>query len=205
MPLASCPHCGKNISDRAKQCKHCMQFVSIVQRAESVSPSQCDSARHDLSRSSTDRPISDSYARGSENQISVAPAPAPADSVGSPLPQATSLSVRAMKRYQDAYAVAKAMNAQGQNIKALALVAAAIIGVATLALALSVVAAKAPNATAPVVFIVGAIGAVTVWSIIFSYGVRVAAAGQQLLASLDVAVHTSPFMTDAERVQAMAL
>jgi hypothetical protein len=44
-----------------------------------------------------------------------------------------------------------------------------------------------------------------VWFLFFVFGVIVSAQGQQLLATLDAAVHSSPFMDTAAKAQAMSL
>jgi hypothetical protein len=113
------------------------------------------------------------------------------------------LSVRAIKRYRDAYAIALSIDAQGQALKTLAQVLAVII--ALLALIAGAIAAKYELIAGLGAVIFGAIAAAVVYSIIHGYGIQVAAGGQQLLAALDVAVHTSPFLSSQQRAQAMAL
>ena len=114
--------------------------------------------------------------------------------------QKVTLAARATKRYFDAYGIASSIDAQGSAIKVLAFVLATGIVLVTL-FAVTQVEGKVVIA----VLINGAIIAAVTWSIVHSYGVRVCAEGQNLLASLDIAVHTSPFMSDAQRAQAMRL
>jgi len=110
------------------------------------------------------------------------------------------LALRATKRYADAYAVASSVDAQGRLLKGLAVVFAVVIGLMTL-----IAATRIEGKIAMALLVNGAIVAALVWSIVHGLGVRIAAEGQHLLASLDIAVHTSPFMSDAQRAQAMSL
>jgi hypothetical protein len=108
---------------------------------------------------------------------------------------------RAMRRYRDAYAVANAIDAEGQRIKIFAIIAAVGIGILTLPM----MAAAPAGALSAGVLLFGGLAAFMAWALIHNRGVLVAAEGQMLLAALDTAVHTSPFLTDAEREQAMSL
>jgi hypothetical protein len=110
------------------------------------------------------------------------------------------LSNRALKRYRDAYSVASNIDAYGQAIKTLASIIAVITIVITL-----IASTQAEGKTAGGLFFAGAITAAVLWTTIHAHGVRIAAEGQHLLAALDVAVHTSPFLSDVERAQAMSL
>src|SRR6185436_21008098 len=101
------------------------------------------------------------------------------------------LNNRALKRYRDAYSVASNIDAYGQAIKTLASIIAIITIVITL-----FVSTQAEGKTAGSLFFAGAITAAVLWVTIHTHGVRIAAEGQHLLAALDVAVHTSPFLSD---------
>jgi hypothetical protein len=106
----------------------------------------------------------------------------------------TAWAGRVVKRYRDAYVVAMDIEAQGQTIKTAASIIAGVVVSVTL-----VVASQLRGSIALALFLSGVVGAAILWTIIHSHGVRMAAEGQHLLASLDVAVHTSPFLEDIDR------
>lgn len=105
-----------------------------------------------------------------------------------------------VKRYSDAYAIASSIDAHGQAMKSLAVVLAVVVVAITL---IGVTQANA-NLTMGGLMVGGFVAAV-VWSMVHAHGVRIAAEGQRLLAALDVAVHTSPFLSNAQRAQVMSL
>lgn len=88
-------------------------------------------------------------------------------------------------------------------MKFMAAVVATVIGAGSLAITIAVSDFAGRYAVAAL--LIGVSSAAIVWASMFSHGVRIAADAQHLLASLDVAVHTSPFMSDHERAQAMSL
>lgn len=184
-----CPSCGKAISPRAKQCKHCLQYVPAIQTAgiTAQSPHPEPGVHRPLASSQTN------VERQASTQIT-----SPVNALG-----AAVISSKAIKRYRDAYAIARNIDDQGQTMKSLALVAAVVIGVVTFVVA--VVAGQKAGELAFAALIFGGIAAIAVWSVIYGHGVRIAAEGQHLMAALDVAVHTSPFMSDAERGEAMGM
>jgi hypothetical protein len=53
--------------------------------------------------------------------------------------------------------------------------------------------------------ILGLVYGIVVWFALFVVGSRVSAEGQILMAVLDSAVHTSPFITHEQRAQAMSI
>jgi len=176
-----CPHCGKEVSTRAKQCKHCFQFLAPTPQpfsavpTEDERPTTLETELHASSLTSTIVNVS-----GAE---------------------LTAFGPHAMKRYRDAYQIAHALNEQGQGIKVFAWVIASLI--AFVGLVIAVAAAKQAELAAGAAILFAVIAAAITWSIIYGYGVRIAAEGQHLLASIDVAVHTSPFMSELEKAQAM--
>ena len=93
-----------------------------------------------------------------------------------------------MKRYRDAYLVARATATIGKVIKG--------IGILVIAMGL-INAGQSASAIGLFVALVGAL--------LYCAGVLVAAQGQILLASLDTAVNSSPFLTNEEKAKAMSL
>lgn len=110
--------------------------------------------------------------------------------------QQSEYAPRVIKRYQDAYLVARATNGIGSAVKTIGIILGVIIALAGIAIGLN----------SKLVFIIGGLilGAVVAIPL-FVLGVFVAAHGQVLKATLDEAVHTSPFLTDDERATTMSL
>jgi hypothetical protein len=121
-------------------------------------------------------------------------------------------SAKAMKRYWSAYLVARATASIGGAIKIFAILSG--ITVAVIGLYVGQQGYGSPNSffqyggsfVDPTIFQFGAL-VVGVIVIIPPYivGVLVTAHGQVLKASLDEAVHTSPFLTDDQRAAVMSL
>jgi hypothetical protein len=172
-----CPICDNEISARATRCKYCFEYVQPISAPAPTVMHSWDGP------SSPNIPVPDPFSTSTSTHVS--------------------LGARAVKRYRDAYMVARSIDAQGQSIKSLAVVVAVILGIATTVVAMA--SARASESLALPMLICGAIAAGLCWSTIHSRGVSIAAEGQQLLASLDVAVHTSPFMSDSERAESMEL
>jgi hypothetical protein len=141
------------------------------------------------------------------NSGSAAHAPAVTVNDGSDAQQAT-LPIRQRKshadavgrRYRDGYVVADAVIAHGTRLKTLAIVVAVVTVLIVL-----VVAGNFRGGVALGIAAAGIAVTVAVCGVIHAQGVRTCAEGQHLLASLDVAVNTSPFLTDPEKAQAMSL
>jgi len=175
----ACPRCGKDISAKASRCKHCLESVEPVAAIQ--------------------RPSTPSTSADQSLPSTVAAVPA----AGTIAAAAVGATPRAIKRYQDAYLVASSLDAEGQTIKTMAQVVTMLISV--LAVILAIVAGQFDGRMSLCALAVGAITATIVWPIIHGHGVRVAAEAQHLLACLDVAVHTSPFLSDSQRGVAMSL
>jgi hypothetical protein len=109
----------------------------------------------------------------------------------------TAVAQNAAARYRDAYLVARSVNGIGAFIKVLGLIVAAGCIVAGVGLG-----AEGRND----LLLYGGIALGLVAGIpIFVLGVLVSAAGQQTKACMDSAVHTSPFLSDAEKASVMSL
>jgi hypothetical protein len=98
-----------------------------------------------------------------------------------------------MKRYRDDYLVAKATATIGKVIKGIGI----LVGVLGLAVVLQSRSTGAGLVTLLVPAFVGALP--------YCVGVLVAAQGQILLATLDTAVNSSPFLTNEDKAKVMSL
>jgi len=100
------------------------------------------------------------------------------------------------KRYSDAYLVSKVTVSFGNLIKIVGVLVAGVIIVGALFMA----------SQGAGVFVVGGIVVAGLSGLLFYLlGVLVAANGQVLQATLDSAVNSSPFLTDADRAEIMSL
>jgi high-affinity Fe2+/Pb2+ permease len=107
------------------------------------------------------------------------------------------------RRYRDAYAVALSIIAQGERLKITALIVWVLLSV--LFFVISLAAMKENGAAILGGLIMGVLIGGFVGAVIYGYGMRLAAEGQQLLASLDVAVNTSQFLANQDRATIMNL
>jgi hypothetical protein len=148
--------------------------------------------------------------------------PSPADSPGSapassptlPVTAPTiiaeddELSVRVIKRYRDAYRVARFINGCGEFIKVVGLVGGLIIAFGTFSLMhdsfrqSGFVGGSADKNT---LIIVGIAPGVCFAFVFWVLGVLISAVGQIDKALLDSAVYASPFLTNVQKGKAMSL
>ena len=105
------------------------------------------------------------------------------------------------KRYLDAYRIARVTVGFGSTIKTVGATLAVLLVLA----AFLIVGLGRFGQVGFVILIMVAIIAGIVWLIFYVLGVLVSAQGQILLASLDGAVHSSPFLFDDEKAQIMKL
>lgn len=105
-----------------------------------------------------------------------------------------------MKRYWDAYLIARATVGFGTMIKAIGGVLAGLIFLGTM-----IAASQASSGVGFVILATGTAFAVFVGLLFFLLGVLVSAQGQILKASLDGAVNSSPFLTNEDRAEIMSL
>ncbi len=108
---------------------------------------------------------------------------------------------RGIDRYQDAYRVAAATVAIGAAVKVLAICLAGLCLIGAVAGASQSIANLSSLNAAPL--LVGLVAAVAVGVPLYALGILVSAAGQVLKATLDTAVHTSPFLDKAQMAQIM--
>lgn len=106
-----------------------------------------------------------------------------------------------MKRYSDAYTVARATNVFGGVIKATGI----IIGCLLVLIGLMVASSGGPRNPLSVLGIAGIVLGIIAGALFFMIGVLVSAQGQILKASLDSAVNTSPFLMKEHRAKIMSL
>ena len=117
--------------------------------------------------------------------------------------------IGALKRYTDAYTVAKVTVGLGKVVKIIGIcVGGGITAIFGLIALISMAAAQSNGGVAASGFVIGGMGVcfgVVAGLILFVFGVLVAAQGQTLMAALDTAVNSSPFLLDEEKAQAMSL
>jgi hypothetical protein len=114
--------------------------------------------------------------------------------------QQANYSDNAMKRYKDAYIVARATSGLGGTIKVLGWIFGGIVAIAGWAIGLQ--SDGAPNQL--IMYgglILGAIIAIPLWVL----GILITAQGEIIKAALDEAVHTSPFLNNDQRASVMSL
>jgi len=130
-------------------------------------------------------------------------------------PQTVLKPTNVLTRYQDGYRLARVINGMGQACK----IVSVIIGVVILFTGL-VVQANHPTITTGgtgagtngfeispygTTSLLAFLVAIVVGFIGWIFGVLLAAQGQILKAQLDTAVHNSPFLNDAQRIEVMSL
>jgi hypothetical protein len=108
------------------------------------------------------------------------------------------VAAQAANRYADAYRVASAVIVGGTTLKILAGIAVALPAVSGL-----IIAAGSRNGWDGAVGAGVGLGGLLVAVPLYGLGLVVTAQGQLLRASLDSAVHSSPFMDDLQRAKAM--
>jgi len=112
-------------------------------------------------------------------------------------------AVRAMGRYQDGYRSAGLIIRIGSIIKTLGVCLAIAILVIELVIATNIFGRD--ETSQMISFGFALVSALVVGVSLFVFGVIVSAQGQQLKASLDSAVHTSPFLDIEAKARAMSL
>jgi hypothetical protein len=107
-------------------------------------------------------------------------------------------STRAAKRYKDAYLVARAVAAIGESMKYIGVVLGLIVVVVGFYIGNQLERGLMYS-------VGGAVAGILVAIPLYLLGILVSAQGQVLKASLDVAVHTSPFLDTEQKAKAMRL
>lgn len=104
-----------------------------------------------------------------------------------------------VRRYRDAYRVGAALVSLGNSVKIVGAILGGIILIGSLS------SANSPFGGGGFILMIGIVAAVISGGLFWVCGVMVAAQGQILQATLDNAVASSHFLTDAERANAMGL
>jgi hypothetical protein len=125
-------------------------------------------------------------------------------SAASAEPKMTVSDHQTVRRYQDAYAVAKTVNAFGSFTKTIGMIGAGIIGLIGLLLMLLTATSLDSAGAGFVMFLFMATLGAIVGAIFYILGIALSALGQNLMATLDTAVNGSPFMTLEQKAQAMS-
>jgi hypothetical protein len=102
-----------------------------------------------------------------------------------------------MTRYRDAYLIAKATDAIGSSVKAVGIGLGALIAIGALIVG-------GQNEHAAQFFMGGLVLGAVVAIPLYVLGVLVSAHAQVLKATLDTAVHSSPFLTKEEMASVMS-
>ncbi len=110
-----------------------------------------------------------------------------------------------VRRYQDSYIVARTANTFGNIAKIAGFVCAGVIAFIGLLLTFITVSSFRDSGVAFVVFLIALTLGAVIGSIFYVFGLLLSALGQNLMATLDTAVHGSPFMNDEQKAQAMNL
>ena len=114
-------------------------------------------------------------------------------------------------RYVDLYRVARLLVSLGSTVKVLGVVLG--VGILLLFLFVGAVGSSQPSgfnqsSTNPIMLgtsVIGGVFGLFVGGVIFLLGTLISAQGQILFAQADCAVHTSPFLSNAERAKVMSL
>lgn len=105
------------------------------------------------------------------------------------------------RRYKDAYGVARFTVTAGGLVKTLGVITSGLVGIITLMMAKQL----NDQSQQAALFLAGAVVAAFLGGLIFLLGILISAQGQALMASLDSAVNTSPFLGNTEKAQIMSL
>jgi hypothetical protein len=128
----------------------------------------------------------------------------PGGPVGPPMMSSPGMMV--MRRYSDGYRTARFMRGLGLALKIIGAVLGALIAILLLVGGANIESSYAYRGLpGGLIQITGLIYGIVVWFALFVIGSRVSAEGQILMAVLDSAVHTSPFITHEQRAQAMSI
>lgn len=120
-----------------------------------------------------------------------------------PAATGSELVVRAMERYRDAYRTAQVITRVGGVIKALGIALAILMFIGGVVIETNIFG-RDDTAQFITLGVVG-VSAIVVGVVLYMFGVIVAAQGQQLKATLDSAVHTSPYLDLDAKARAMSL
>jgi hypothetical protein len=117
-------------------------------------------------------------------------------------------TVPPLKRYADAFHVAKLQVGLGTTLKILAAFLGGGLTVVSALIVLGSLAAINKSPGAIIGLGIGVLGfclGILIGVLAFLFGVHLSSQGQILRVTLDTAVNSSPFLTDAEKAQAMSL
>jgi len=177
-----CANCGKENRDDRNHCWSC----STVKGAST--PIKTSS----LASSVLEEPSSNQHA---DTGFSLT-----ADEARSAQPESRR---RLLNRYLDLYRAAGLLVGLGNTVKVAGISAGA--GILLLFTFVGIVASSQSGLAFFPMLVVGAVFGALVGGIVFLLGILISAQGQILMAQADAAVHTSPFMTETEKLNAMSL
>lgn len=128
--------------------------------------------------------------------------PSPAPSMGQP---GDFRGANVSKRYKDSYRVAGVIVGLGKVLKVIGIIVAVLCLLGGVISFSAMPSMEGAGAVRAIMLIYGVFGALFSWLIFWLWGVVISAIGELLRATLDGAVHTSPFLTDDQRAEAMGV
>ena len=114
-------------------------------------------------------------------------------------------SANVVKKIKDAYRVAGVIVGLGKVLKIIGIVVACLSLLGGIIGYSAMPSVEGAGAVKLIMIVYGVFGAVFSWLIFWLWGVVISAVGQLLRATLDGAVHTSPFLSDDQRAEAMGV
>lgn len=108
-----------------------------------------------------------------------------------------------LDHYKDSYTLAKTSIKFGNIAKIVGFASAGIVGFLGLLLTLILVSTYRDAGVAFVVFLILATIGAAIGALFYGLGIALTVSGKNLSASLDSAVHTSPFLTNEQKTQTM--
>lgn len=109
----------------------------------------------------------------------------------------------ALTHYKDSYALAKTAIKFGNIAKIVGFGSAGVVGFLGLLLTLILVSSYRDASVAFVVFLILVTIGAAIGALFYGLGIALTVSGKNLSASLDSAVHGSPFLTDQQKAQTM--
>ncbi|HEY1769386.1 MAG TPA: hypothetical protein VGG02_03925 [Chthoniobacterales bacterium] len=137
-------------------------------------------------------PNSGSFSQSQSSDISASSSPLDLTTNHNP----THLGLIAARRYRDGYFAAHAINGMGSGIKSLAIAIAVIM---------TLISFLIGSSTSAMFGLAGALLGTAIAAPLYVLGILVSAQAQLMKATMDTAVHTSPFLDSNQKAAAMSL
>ena len=114
-------------------------------------------------------------------------------------------SANTVKRYKDGYRIAGVIVGLGSILKIIGIVVAALAFLGGIVGFTALPSVEGAGTMKTIMLLYGVFGAIFSWLVFWLWGTVISAVGQLLKATLDGAVHTSPFLSDDQRAEAMGI